>query len=155
MFSHLLKKSLMKNFNFCAMLTIFVGRTPSQIFDMALNTPLINIEHKMNSVADKTQFLCIFLPWSMKMILHILGSSIYYVHKMFRKTDISYPLIRTRTCAYQVLRQFSFSENFASVLNGWPPYTKMNFYIFVYVNLFVRSVIWNPASRCLHYKRKI
>ena len=52
----------MKNFNFCAMLTIFVGRTPSQIFDMALNTPLINIEHKMNSVGGKTQFLCIFLP---------------------------------------------------------------------------------------------
>ena len=50
----------MKNFNFCAILTVFVGRTPSQIFDMALNTPLINIEHKMNSVADKTQFLCIF-----------------------------------------------------------------------------------------------
>ena len=50
----------MKNFNFCAMLTIFVGRTPSQIFDMALNTPLINIEHKMNSVADKTQFYVFF-----------------------------------------------------------------------------------------------
>ena len=31
--------------------------------------------------------------------------------QIFRKTDISYPLIRTRTCAYQGIRNFHFSEN--------------------------------------------
>ena len=45
------------------------------------------------------------------------GSSIKYVHKIFRKTNISNPLIRTRTCAYQGVRNVSFSENFACVLN--------------------------------------
>ena len=41
--------------------------------------------------------------------------------KFFRKTNISYPLIRTRTCAYQGVRNASFSENLAYVLNEWSP----------------------------------
>ena len=43
-----------------------------------------------------------------------------YVRKIFPKTNISNPLIRTRTCAYQKVRNVSFSENFTYVLNGWP-----------------------------------
>ena len=46
------------------------------------------------------------------------GSSIYYVSNIYRKTIISYPLIRTRTCSYQRLRKITFSANFAYVLNG-------------------------------------
>ena len=43
----------------------------------------------------------------------------------------SYPLICTRTCAYQVVRNVSLSENFAYVLNEWsqsgftPEYNKL------------------------------
>ena len=48
------------------------------------------------------------------------GLSIKYARNIFRKTNISNPLIRTRTCAYQGVRNVSFSENFAYVLNGWP-----------------------------------
>ena len=48
------------------------------------------------------------------------GSSIKYERKIFRKANISKPLIHTRTCAYQGVRNVSFSENFAYVLNGWP-----------------------------------
>ena len=33
--------------------------------------------------------------------------------QIFRKTNISYPLIRTRTCAHQRLRNCGFSENLA------------------------------------------
>ena len=44
-------------------------------------------------------------------------SSIKYVCKIFRKTNISYPLIRKCTCASQGLRNVRFSENFADVLN--------------------------------------
>ena len=33
------------------------------------------------------------------------------------KTNIPYPLIRTYACAYQGVRNVSFSENFASTLN--------------------------------------
>ena len=47
-------------------------------------------------------------------------SSIKFVRKIFRKTNSSHPLIRTRTCTYQGGRNASFSENFAYVLNGWP-----------------------------------
>ena len=52
-------------------------------------------------------------------VLRSQGSSIEYARKIFRKTNISYPLIRTRTCAYQGVRNVSFSENFAYVLNAW------------------------------------
>ena len=46
-------------------------------------------------------------------------SSIKYGGKIFRKTNISNSLISTRTCAYQGVRNVSFSEDFAYVLNGW------------------------------------
>ena len=48
------------------------------------------------------------------------GSPIKYIRKIFRKANISNPLIRTRTCAYQGVRNVSFSENFAYVLYGCP-----------------------------------
>ena len=48
------------------------------------------------------------------------GPSIKYIIKIFRKTNISNPLIRTRTCGYQGVRNVSFSEHFAYVVNGWP-----------------------------------
>ena len=52
--------------------------------------------------------------------MHRKGPSIKYVRKIFQKTNISNPLIRTRTREYQRVRNVSFSENFAYVLNGWP-----------------------------------
>ena len=45
------------------------------------------------------------------------GSSIKYVRKISQKTNISNPLIRARTCAYQEVRNVSFSANFAYVFN--------------------------------------
>ena len=59
----------------------------------------------------------------MKVLWHTLflknpgGSLIYYVRKSFRKSNISYPLIRTRGYAYQGVRNVSFSEEFACILN--------------------------------------
>ena len=40
------------------------------------------------------------------------------MRKIFPKINISYSLIRTRTCKYQGLTNIIFSENFAYVLNG-------------------------------------
>ena len=55
-----------------------------------------------------------------KMTVRMKGRSfIYYVRKIFQKTNISYPLIRICTCAYQRVRNVSFSENFAYVLHEW------------------------------------
>ena len=48
----------------------------------------------------------------------IQGSSIQDMCKIFRKINISYPLIRTHPCAYQGVRNVSFSKNFVYVLNG-------------------------------------
>ena len=39
--------------------------------------------------------------------------------KFSEKTNTSYPLICTRTCAYQGVRNVSFSENFGKVLSEW------------------------------------
>ena len=46
-----------------------------------------------------------------------MGSSIKCVFKIFQKTNISNPLIRTSTFAYEGVRNVSFSENLAYVLN--------------------------------------
>ena len=40
-----------------------------------------------------------------------------FLRTILGKTNISYPLIRTRTCAYQGVKNVSFSEDFAYVLN--------------------------------------
>ena len=61
-----------------------------------------------------------------------MGSFIYYVRKIFRKTNTSYPLnmhtyacvsvvICTRTSEYQWVKYVSFSENFSNVINEWSP----------------------------------
>ena len=47
--------------------------------------------------------------------IYTLGLSIKYVRKMFRKTNVSNPLISTRTCAYQGVRNVNFLDNFAYV----------------------------------------
>ena len=47
-----------------------------------------------------------------------MGSSIKYLRNIFRKTNVSNPLICTRMCAYQGVGNDRFSENFAYVLNG-------------------------------------
>ena len=46
-----------------------------------------------------------------------LGIIHLYAHKLFRKTNIYYPLMRTRTCAHQRIRNDSFWKNFAYVIN--------------------------------------
>ena len=57
---------------------------------------------------------------------------------MFRKTNISYPSISTRTCTCQGVKNVSFSENFAYRLNKWSLFIRCKilintvFYILVY-----------------------
>ena len=41
-----------------------------------------------------------------------MASSIWYVHKIFRKTYISYPMISTRSCAYQEGKKCQFLGKF-------------------------------------------
>ena len=45
------------------------------------------------------------------------GAILLYVRKFLRKTNISYLLVCTRMFAYEGVRNVSFSENFAYILN--------------------------------------
>ena len=45
-----------------------------------------------------------------RLAVYVKGPSIKYVRKIFRKTNISNPLKRTRTCAYQGVRNVSFRK---------------------------------------------
>ena len=65
-------------------------------------------------------------PLTLLMIfMSLTGKFVYepfikYVRKIFRKTNISNPLIRTRRCAYLGVRNVSFSENLTYVLRMVP-----------------------------------
>ena len=61
-----------------------------------------------DSVNRKNLDECTFEP----ICKNFWGSSILYVRKIFRKTNISYSLIQTKTCAYQGVRNVSFSKKF-------------------------------------------
>ena len=52
---------------------------------------------------------------SLLRIIHLVST------QNFPKTIISYPVIRTHTCAHQGVRNVSFSENFMWLLNEWFP----------------------------------
>ena len=47
-----------------------------------------------------------------------MASPIKYGRKIFQKTDTPYPQIQTLTCAYEEIRNVSFSGKFAYILNG-------------------------------------
>ena len=70
--------------------------------------------------SEKTRVLAYFTQCHFLRKL-LLGSFIQYVRKIFRKTSISYPLIRTYTCVYQGVRNVSFSEDFVNILNECSP----------------------------------
>ena len=62
--------------------------------------------------------------------------------KFSEKTSISYPLIRTRTYAYQGVRNCSFTEHFANVLNE---YSQSNNWIeySCWLNLVEGIIFWD------------
>ena len=85
---------------------------------ISLNKIKLSLRNKKSEWNSKS--LWCQATWLMNVIYAVTKvSSIYYVRKIFRKTSISYTVIRTRTCAYQEVRNVSFSENFAYVLKGW------------------------------------
>ena len=62
----------------------------------------------------------ILFPWKACTLNYIRVHPLYTFAKILRKTNISNPLIRTLTYAYQGVRNVMFLGNFAYVLNGWP-----------------------------------
>ena len=73
----------------------------------------------MNKGETLARIELVFLFWIVECIFHdTRGSFILYVRKIFQKTNIFYPLICTSTCAYQEVKNVSFSESFAYILNA-------------------------------------
>ena len=70
------------------------------------------------------------------------GSFTKYVRKIFRKINNSYLLICTRTCAYEGVRNVSFSENFVKVLSKWSHVRKN-------LHFFSETVITKVMRSCL------
>ena len=72
--------------------------------------------------------------------------------KNFLKTNISYPLIRTRTFAYQWVTNASFSEYFAHILNLWSQTvfsTKLNVLSLLYLRI-LKCFLLDPIRQiCL------
>ena len=74
-----------------------------------------------------THFWGLLLKWEdwsevvnqKKRIIHLVRSQ-----TIRRKANISYPLIRTHTSAYQGVRNVNFLEYFLNVINEWPQYQK-------------------------------
>ena len=75
--------------------------------------PLLQLQHLFHRKTLES------LWESSKIIKYSLGKLIYYVRKIFRKTNIPYPPARTSTCAYQKVRNVTFFETEAYVVNGW------------------------------------
>ena len=61
-----------------------------------------------------------------------MGSFIYQIWKNFRKTNIFYPLIRRHACAYQGVRNVSFSEIF--FFSSEPLFNESNIQIVSLIN---------------------
>ena len=78
---------------------------------------ILTREINRTSRPEKILHHWMFLPNYMGKISSWLGIIHLVRSKTFRKTKISYPLIRTPMCVYQGVRNVSFSENFAYVLN--------------------------------------
>ena len=97
---------------------VFEGLLDNEMFIFFITNCLIFAIHSGVKPGD----LCINQLIS---ITHAMGLSIKYVRKIFWKTNISNSVIRTRTCAYQGVRNVSFPENFVYVLNGWPQYIRL------------------------------
>ena len=71
--------------------------------------------------------------------------------QIFRKTKISYPLIRTRTCAYQRLRNCGFSENLACFVFLKHPFWDSTLFVITDVmlwwNRFKKVELWCNIRR--------
>ena len=78
------------------------------------------------------------------------SSSIWYIRKIFRKTNISYPLIRTHTCTYPGVRNVSFLVYFC-IRNKW---MIPNQIIHAYTYAFHFCNCWNwVVGKCLTNNR--
>ena len=67
--------------------------------------------------------------------------------QIFRKTNISYPLIGTHMCAYQGVRNVRFSENLAQFVFLLPPFWDSPFcFINDYLLIQINDSNWKPLQ---------
>ena len=76
----------------------------------------INIQERKNLLVETTTFGSAY--WSIIFPKVIRDHPFGTYAKISKKLTFLTPLIRTRTCAYQGVKNVSFSENFAYIANG-------------------------------------
>ena len=95
-----------------------------------INNKLFTIDHKETISKETLQKISSF---SLKILFYFVSNKpkgriskqVFPENKasqIFRKTNISYPLIRTRTCAYQGVRNVRFLENLACFIFSKHPF---------------------------------
>ena len=92
-----------------------INEPPPKTVDLLINFIISQKEIKRGKSSEGKE---LFDGEEMDQSESVWGSPIWYVRKISRKTNIFYSLIHTCTFAYQGVRNISFSENFAYVLNG-------------------------------------
>ena len=70
--------------------------------------------------------------------------------QIFRKTKISYPLIRTRTCAYQAVRNVRSSGNLVCFVFLKHPFWDGYFYL-ITDEIWSRKIYLSPSSKLRYY----
>ena len=126
---------LKKIISFCGHIwnqTNFLSKLQNLINPFAPNAPFLyplkTENRKVFWCFQGVEKECIWNSWVQRWIqnpakyLEWRGHPLTTYAKFSEKTDISNPLIRIRTrmCAYQGVRNDTFSENFVYVLSGWP-----------------------------------
>ena len=98
---------------------LFLYIETTTLCNYADNNTMCSSDKNANIVISRFRHVfTIMSEWFYENYMVLKESCIKFVRKIFRKTNISNPLICTRSCAYQGVRNVSFSENFAYVLNG-------------------------------------
>ena len=88
--------------------------------------------------------------WDLKMV-HILWGYLFSTYAKISEKLTSYPLIRTRTYAYQGVRIVSFSKNVAYVLNEWFLFQCNYWWLLIHLRSFSLFIPHENIRKCLKF----
>ena len=117
------------------------------------------VSQHSQQVFQKTHFINWVLNNKVSTVINVLEhpqwpgnvrGSMADVNPLFRKTNISYPMIRARTCAYQRVRNVRFSENLACFVFLKHPFWNLPFYL-ITDGMSLFSVLPSILHQCQNY----
>ena len=117
------------------------------------------VSQHSQQVFQKTHFINWVLNNKVSTVINVLEhpqwpgnvrGSMADVNPLFRKTNISYPMIRARTCAYQRVRNVRFSENLACFFS-WNTHFEICPFILIPMVCHFFSVLPSILHQCQNY----